>query len=305
MAVAPVDRQGILDEIVGADTEKIDFFSQGIRHDHCRGDFDHDADVNIPVVGQAIFFERFGGLIQQLLGLADLEIGGYHWKQYADAAKGRRPQDRPKLGLEHLWLFQTIPYGAQSKGRIDFLVSGVVGHRLVAVDVQGTNGDGLRRHDFDHIPVAVEQFLFAGKVRAVHVLKFRPVKPDAVPPVILHRDNFLRKLDVCHYLQPDTVGRLRFEMALPCQDHLIVFILGFALFILDQRLFARVYDHHAGVAVDDDNIFVFNFRGCVYEPDDSRDLERLGHDAGMGGFAAAIRYKTHNPGQVYAAGVCR
>jgi len=64
-------------------------------------------------------------------------------------------------------------------------------------------------------------------------------------------------------------------------------------------------DHRAGISIDDDEIFAFNFSGCIFKSDHRRDLKRLCHDTGVGGFSATICYKAHNSFQVYLAGICR
>ncbi len=91
IAVASVNGQGILDKIIGADTEKVGFFSQKIGQYHGRGDFHHDSDVNFALIGQTVFFKGLSGFIQCPYGFTNFKIGCDHGKQDAHPAKGGRP----------------------------------------------------------------------------------------------------------------------------------------------------------------------------------------------------------------------
>ena len=57
LLVAAVDCQGVLNEVIGPDTEKIDIVGDDIGHDHRRGDLYHGTDFDITVVRQTVFFQ--------------------------------------------------------------------------------------------------------------------------------------------------------------------------------------------------------------------------------------------------------
>ena len=59
LLIHPVNGQGILDEIVGADTDEIHFFGEKIGHDGGRRHLDHDADGNMAADGMP-FFDQLG-----------------------------------------------------------------------------------------------------------------------------------------------------------------------------------------------------------------------------------------------------
>ena len=99
-AVAPVHGQGVLDEVVGADAEEVAFGGQQVGHQHRRRGLDHDAQVEVRVVGQPLAGQFRRGLGHDLLGLAQLLDAGDHGEHQRARPAGRRAQDGPDLGLE-------------------------------------------------------------------------------------------------------------------------------------------------------------------------------------------------------------
>ncbi len=53
--VAAVDGQGILNQIVGTQAEKINFFHEVVQHHYSGGHFNHHADRHVAVERNAVF----------------------------------------------------------------------------------------------------------------------------------------------------------------------------------------------------------------------------------------------------------
>ncbi len=181
----------------------------------------------------------------------------------------------------------------------------MVGNRFVAIDVQGAYGDRLRRHELDHFAIFSEQFFLVGKLRAIHVLKFRAVKTDAVAAIIFDRNDFFREFYIGHYLQPDAVGCFSAEMTFAGDYGLVFLVANFSLFIFNQCLLVGMNDDRTGISINDDQVVAFDCAGGCFKPHHGRDLKSLSHDTGVGCFTAAVGYKSHNSCQVYLAGFSR
>ena len=67
--VHPIDRQGVLNQIVGPDAEKIYPFGQGIGNQGRGRNLDHRADLNIPVIGGLFAVQFVLAQTQALVGL--------------------------------------------------------------------------------------------------------------------------------------------------------------------------------------------------------------------------------------------
>src|SRR5512137_905381 len=52
--VYPVDGQGVLDEVVGADAEEVHLFGKILGDECCRGNLHHDPDLDVLAVGDAV-----------------------------------------------------------------------------------------------------------------------------------------------------------------------------------------------------------------------------------------------------------
>ena len=69
--ISAVHGDGVLDEVVGADAEEIDFAGEGIGHDGGGGDFDHAADFEFAVEGDAFCDEFEFAVFEEAAGGAE------------------------------------------------------------------------------------------------------------------------------------------------------------------------------------------------------------------------------------------
>jgi len=47
LLVGAIDRQRVLDQVVGSDREEVDLLGEGIGHQRCAGDLDHHPDGDL------------------------------------------------------------------------------------------------------------------------------------------------------------------------------------------------------------------------------------------------------------------
>ena len=116
--VRPVNRQRVLDQIVGANRYEIKVLEQTAHHDGSRRNFNHGPQLHRPVGGAP--------RIQLSLRQFDLRHDAVrfmlvrdHRKQQMHFAKRRRPQNSAQLGAEHGWLRQAPANGAQPQRRVE------------------------------------------------------------------------------------------------------------------------------------------------------------------------------------------
>src|SRR3546814_1722388 len=100
LIVDPVDRQGVLDQIVGADREKSRMTRQHRRHQRSRRHFDDGADRHIGCELVALTDQFVAGGIDRRAGLAELRKIGNHRQQDLHATELRCAQQRPQLDTE-------------------------------------------------------------------------------------------------------------------------------------------------------------------------------------------------------------
>ena len=68
--VGAVDRQGVLDQVVGADGQKIQVLGEGVHRQRRGGNFDHAADRDAGIEGHAFRRQLLLGVADQVQGLA-------------------------------------------------------------------------------------------------------------------------------------------------------------------------------------------------------------------------------------------
>ena len=73
--VAAVDRQRVLDEVVGADREERALVGECARHQRGARHLDHDSGLDRAIEGDAFFVELFTNIVQDHLRLSQLHQG--------------------------------------------------------------------------------------------------------------------------------------------------------------------------------------------------------------------------------------
>src|SRR5210317_1458870 len=160
MLVAAIDRQTILDQIVGANREKIDFFSQQISNQNSRRGLNHDADFDIFIEDNTFRDQVLPYSLKELLTEADLCYTGDHREHNAKRSERRSPENRPQLNPEQVNLFERESDGTQAHRRIHFIGEVELRNKLVTSDIQGSDRNRERSHLFHSRPVNTELVIF-------------------------------------------------------------------------------------------------------------------------------------------------
>ena len=284
--VVAVDRQQVLDQVVGADGQEVGAARKRRRLQGGRGHLHHHADRRAgdraPLVAQLR-----DGAVDDPDGLVDLPHVAHHGQQHLQVAEGDvRPQHGAQLGVEDLGLVEGDPDPAPAEERVVFL-DGEVGQRLVAADVERAHHHRLRGQRGQHVAVVAEQLLLAREGVADHVGELGAVEPDPFGAALE------AQLDVGHQSRVDlelhrvAVGGARGQVPQLAQPR------GQDLLVPQQAL---EFHHHPAVrahvdpplvAVDDDRRAVDATDGQVSETHHRRHAECAGQDCGVGEHRAA------------------
>ena len=290
--VAAVDGQGILDQIIGADAEKIHVLGQDVGNDGGGWNFHHDAHRDVLVKGDVLAAQFLLGLFQEFLGLEQLFDPGYHREHDGGVAVMAGPQDSTQLGLEDVGLLEAEADGAQAHYRVDFFLDFPQGGKqLVAAEVQGTD-DGIVRADrLDHILVGLEMVLLAGDILTVEVEKFGAVQADTLGAVVDDRFDFILEFQIAgdNNMQPVAGDGRIFGLFLEFQLHGEIGPGALAIFF--NLVFSGVDDQGAGYSVQDQGVAGIDV-GCGFKSDHCRNLKRTGNNGRMGCHTADIRGKS-------------
>ncbi|MNC26093.1 hypothetical protein D3C75_742110 [compost metagenome] len=137
--VHPVHRQGILDQIIGADAEELDLFRQQIRHHHRCRHFDHNAHRRVVLKRLVLLDQLFFGLLQNFVSLPHLIHRRDHGIHDPDIAVQGCPENRLQLGFEQLPAIQQNADGPVAQRRIILLGQVHEVHAFIPADVQGAD----------------------------------------------------------------------------------------------------------------------------------------------------------------------
>src|SRR6187397_3375346 len=140
--VSPVDRHGVLSEIVGAHAEECADLRQPVGHHHGRGRFDHDSHRDGWSRTDTRLLQSPGLFHDDLARFFHLMHGGDQRQHQLDIVTGGGAKDGTYLGTKHLWLIETYPDGAPAQERIGFH-RGLEGRgKLVAPQIEGPYDHG-------------------------------------------------------------------------------------------------------------------------------------------------------------------
>ena len=64
--IGSVDGEGVLNEVIGSDREKVHFLRKCRGHERCGGDFDHHSDLDVRVIFDAGFGEFFHFFVEEI-----------------------------------------------------------------------------------------------------------------------------------------------------------------------------------------------------------------------------------------------
>ena len=153
--VEPVNRQRVLDQIVGPDAEEPHMTRQTIRHDDRRGNFDHRPNLHRLVKRKPLPAQLRATVVQKRVGLLQFLHTRNHRVHELHVPMRARSEDRTQLGPEKLLPLETEPDRAPSQERIHLLRHLQVRNELVTPDVQGADDRRVRPGRLRHRPVGL------------------------------------------------------------------------------------------------------------------------------------------------------
>ena len=288
--VGAVDGQGVLDQVVGADGEKLQPLDEGAERHGRRRHLDHAAHLDMLVKFCLALAQLALGLFDHGEGLDDLAGMGEHGDQEAHLAELGGAQDGAQLGEEDLRLGQAVTDRAQAERRIrlDALGPAQGAGLLVGADVESANGYRLAGHGLDHGLVGLELLFLVGNVIPVHEQEFGAIQAYPIGIDAFRVVGVLRHLDIHFESDVDAVKRRGAGGAQPVQLGAFQLQLGLAQLVFLQDARVRLDDEHAARAVDDQQIVLLNQRARMLGADHGGNRQAARDDRGMRGGAAQI-----------------
>jgi hypothetical protein len=101
LLVAPIDRQRVLDQVVGADRHEVDLPDERIEHDHRRRRLDHHPHRHLRIERDAVLRQILHHVGEHHPRLPEFDDRGNERKKDADIPQGARPEDGPQLRAKH------------------------------------------------------------------------------------------------------------------------------------------------------------------------------------------------------------
>ena len=297
--VAAVDRQQILDEIVGADAEELAMARQEVDRGRRARNLDHAAHFHLLVKLHLAFPEFLLRFFQNCIGARQLVHAADHRIHHAHPSKRAGPEDGPQLLLEQLRVLQAEADRPEAQKRIGLVVGqpGNALQRFVAAQVERANDHGVGRKGRDDRPVARKLLVFAGQSRGIQVEILRAKESNSLRLRVPHRAVLLHLFQVRQQDDVHAVQRFRRQAAGGLKARLEALLLGLNPAIAEQRLLGGIDDHHPFITVDQHPVAAADPRREIPDSDHRRNLQRARHDDGMARLAADVG----NDGQGRAA----
>eukprot|EP01137_Pigoraptor_chileana_P027937 Opistho-2@11226 len=295
--IGPIDGQGVLDQVIGADGHEVDVAQQQGQHHSRRRNLDHDAEIDlgegVTGIGQLLLH-----LLDRFQDLPHLAQVGDHGDQQPHLAEGTGAVDGAQLLAEHAGLGQAPADGPQTHGGIEhMLVAKLAGthavQRFVRADVDGANGHRHALHRLHRGAVGGELFVLAGQLAvAVHEQELAAEQAHAGGPGLDGRRRIDGQLDIGVQLDVFSVQRHRRCVAQAGQAGPLQLALALAEAVFLKNDGRGVDDHRAGVAVDDDPVVLADQARGLARADHGRDVHAAGNDGRVRGLAADVGDKT-------------
>ena len=298
-----VGGKGVLGQVVGADAEEVDFLGQTVAVDGGGRGLDHDADLHILAVGDALMLEVALDFLAQLLGFPHFPHAGDHGEHDAQLAVGRGAEQGAQLGAEDLRAGQADAQGAHAHGGVVLFGQVKVADLLVGADVQRADDDLFAIHVGQDMLVGLELLVLGGEGGGVQIEELAAEQADAAAVVDLHGVDVLGRADVA--VDADGLAVLgHVGLALQGLQQALQALL--LLTLLQQAVAGVVIgvdDQCAGAAVGDGlAAFVLRLEGVAHA-DDGGDAHGAGQDGGVAGAGTACRDEAQNLGLVQLDGL--
>ena len=204
LRMAPIHRQRVLREVIGADGEKVRLPGKLRGEEGRRRDFHHDANRH---ERQS---EPRGFLRQDRLRLAQLSQRGHHRKHDADLSECRGAKNGAKLGAQDLGVIQPDADAPFAQERDVFHGQRKIGQRLVPAGVQRANDQrAIRTKGFGDGFVRLELLLLRRRRGSFHEQELGPQQPDSFAAERFDPLRVLYRGDIGYNLEALSIQRHR------------------------------------------------------------------------------------------------
>ena len=291
LLVAAVDRQRVLDQVVGTDREELQPAQEHADGQRRRRNLDHAADADVLVVGDALVAQAQLGLLDRGQRLVDLVRVREHRHQQLDLAVVRGAQDGAQLRLEHRRFGQRQADRAQAERRVGLDAVGehlVEVRPLVVAEVEGADGHRPPLHAAHDLAVGLELLVLAGHVAAAEEEELGAEQADALGPRLQRCRNVARHLDVGEQFDVDAVERARARILQALQLAALDLDLALAQLVLFEHVLVGVDDDDAARAVDDQLFLVADQLAGVVQAEHRRDAQAARENRRVRGEAADV-----------------
>src|SRR6266704_5652095 len=144
--VHPINRDRVLNEIVRADAEEIDFAREKIRGDRGARDLDHRTDFHLVVERMPFAAQFLFALINELHRLSDFTNARYHREHHPYIAGCTGAQDGAELHFEDFPMLQTKPDCTPSQDWIHLIPRFDRARDLITTEIERANDQRVRQH---------------------------------------------------------------------------------------------------------------------------------------------------------------
>ena len=287
--VSTVDRQGVLDQIVGADGEEVDLAGQAIGDERRRRHLHHHSQRDIGIARHAPGLEIALHVTQDGAGAAHLPDIADHGQQHADLAVRRRPQDAAQLRAEQVLVLQAEADAPESQHGIALASFQDRREILLAAQIQSPDHDLVRQGHLGELAVGPIVLLLARQAgRLSQVEELGPVQADPLRAKPSRRQHLLRQLDVGHQAHAQAVASRRRPVAQDRQLELATRLQSSPLMPRRRLVLGGVVQHQPVASVQRQEVAAVHARAGVPEPGDGGNSEGAGDDGRVRGRPASV-----------------
>ena len=181
--VAAIGGGEILEQVVGAEAEKVRAGAETMDGEGGGGNLEHRADRHSGIVGNVRLAEVFLFRGDDAAGPFHFLDGRNHGDEHLERTGGRGAGEGADLGAENGLELRVNPDSAATEEGIGFLRDGEEGQGFVATDIEGADDGGAAGGGFKDLAVVVELFVFGRRGSAVEEEHLGAEQPDAIGSV--------------------------------------------------------------------------------------------------------------------------
>ncbi len=286
--------QDVLGQVVGAHGEEIRLLRQLVRDQRGGRRLDHDAQLRLPPVGDALPVQFRHDLPADPAAFLHFPERGDHREQDGDVAEGGGAVDGAQLRAEDLRPAQANADGAQAHGGIRLGRQIKIRDLLVRADVQRADDDRFSLHGGGHRPVGPKLLLLRRAVRGPQIEEFRAEQTDALSVAVADRVQILHRTDIAEDREPAAVhGHIGFPFHGPQEfpRHRLFLLLRLHG---AHRFLVRIQNRLSGLPVHPAFAAAAACRERVPQAADRRNAHRAGQDGRVAVGGTAPHQKTQD-----------